>query len=174
MTWRDIEGYRFHYQINQDGEVRRVLPDGTFQTLKPWMMRGGGGSSSVQLFVKIAVIPEGHKSIPVVRLMEGRFIRRRRPGEVISYRNGIHSDCSAKNLYHTTYSILNRKLRNHNDRSVEKIGPNGEILDLYVSVAEAAKKNFVSKSCVIDRCMNRRKNPFKSFGFSFRYEERRR
>lgn len=173
MTWRDIEGYRFPYQINQDGEVRRVLPDGNFQTLKPWMMKGGGGSSGVQLFVKLAVLPEGHKRVPVVRLMEGRFIRRRRPGEVVSYRNGIHSDCSAKNLYCVTHAQINKKNRSR-ARSVEKIGPDGEVLDLYISVQEAAKKSFVSRKCVTDRCMKRIKDPFKAFGFSFRYEERRR
>lgn len=169
MVWKQIDGYRYAYRISEDGEVQRQMTDGTWSTLTPWMSQGGGGGAGRYLFVKMAVNPAGHKRVPVVRLMEGRFIRPRRPGEVVSYRDGLAQDCSAWNLYHTTHGAINKKIR-YGRKPVEKIDKYGKPIEIYRSVQEAANKNFLSRSCVYKRCMGRIKDPFELTGFSFRYE----
>ena len=171
--WALIEGYRFPYRINDLGEVQRQMPDGSWRPVKAWVSRGGGGSAGRYLFVKLAVNPAGHRRIPVVRLMEGRWIRPKRPGELVSYRNGFVQDCSKYNLYYTSREAINMKVGGALRRSVEKIDPSGNVLELYRSVEEAAEKNFLSKGCVTRRCLGRVKNPFRLTGFSFRYERRR-
>lgn len=171
MRWKSIEGYRYPYRINEDGDVQRLQENGEWLNLHPFLMKGGGGSAGCYMFVNMAVLPAGHKKVAVVRLMEGRFIRHRRPGEVISYRNGMTQDCSAWNLYHTTHGEMNKKLRNCR-KPVEKIGRDGTVIDIYRSVSEAARRNFISTSCVYKRCMGRIKDPFGLTGYSFRYEHR--
>ena len=172
VKWAPIEGYRFPYRINEDGEVQRGYQDGTWRTVKPWVARGGGGSAGMYLFVKLAVLPKGHRRVPVVRLMEGRFIRPRRPGEIISHRNGMAGDCSKWNLYHTNHQEINRKIGGGLRRSVEKVDRAGNVLELYRSVQEAADKNYVSKCCVTRRCMGKVKDPYFLGGYTFRYERR--
>lgn len=169
MKWKPIEGYRYPYRISEDGDVQRLQENGKWMDLHPFLMKGGGGKAGRYLFVNMAVFPSGHKKIAVVRLMEGRFIRPRRPGEIISYRNGMAQDCSAWNLYHTTHGAINKKIR-YGRKPVEKIDKYGKPIEIYRSVQEAANKNFLSRSCVYKRCMGRIKDPFELTGFSFRYE----
>lgn len=170
MVWKQIDGYRYAYRISEDGEVQRKMPDGKWIALTPWLSRGGGSGAGKYLFVKMAVNPAGHKRVPVVRLMEGRFIRPRRPGEVVSYRDGLAQNCARWNLYHTTHEELNKRLGGGLRRSVEKIDQAGNVLELYRSVDEAARANYLSRGCINRRCLGRVKEPFALTGYSFRYE----
>lgn len=170
--WKQIDGYRFPYRISDLGEVQRQMPDGGWKPVKPWLTKGGGGSAGMYLYVKLATIPKGHKRVPVVRLMEGRFIRPRKAGEIISHRNGMAGDCSRWNLYHTCHQEINQKIGGGLRRSVEKIDADGNVLELYRSVQEAADKNYVSKGCVTRRYMGKVKNPYDLAGYTFQYERR--
>lgn len=172
LMWKQIDGYRFPYRISDLGEVQRQMPDGGWKPVKPWLTKGGGGSAGMYLYVKLATIPKGHKRVPVVRLMEGRFIRPRKAGEIISHRNGMAGDCSRWNLYHTCHQEINQKIGGGLRRSVEKIDADGNVLELYRSVQEAADKNYVSKGCVTRRCMGKVKNPYDLAGYTFQYERR--
>lgn len=170
--WKQIDGYRFLYRISDLGEVQRQMSEGGWKPVKPWLTKGGGGSAGMYLCVKLAINPEGHKRVPVVRLMEGRFIRPRKAGEIISHRNGMAGDCSRWNLYHTCHQEINRKIGGGLRRSVEKIDADGNVLELYRSVQEAADKNYVSKGCVTRRCMGKVKNPYDLAWYTFQYERR--
>lgn len=171
MIWKEIGGYRFAYRINEDGAVQRGMEDGTWRDVKPYLAKGGGGSAGNCLFVKLAVFPSGHKRVQVARLMEGRFIRPRRPGEITSYRNRLPADCSRWNLYQTTRAQVNARVGGGMRKSVEKVAPDGSVLELYGSVEEAARKNFASRGCIYRRCMGKTKSLLG--GATFRYENGR-
>lgn len=56
------------------------------------------------------------------------------------------------------------------DRLVEKIDRDGRILDIYHSIADAAKSNYIDNKFVWDRCHNKPvSDPFRYLGFSFRF-----
>lgn len=168
--WKEIDGYQYLYRINEDAEVQRQMEDGSWRRLRPWYGKGGSGDSGKYLYVKLVVKTGIYRKVPLVRLMEGRFIRARRNGEIISHRNGCGQDCSMWNLYHTTPEKLAKGM-SPNRKSIEKISPSGDIIEIYRSIEEAANRNYISRTAVSKWCRGMIKDPF-SIGFSFRYEEK--
>lgn len=165
--WKPIEGYRFEYRISEEGEVQRKLKSG-WKTLVPLLYKGGGGRASTVLSVKLAVWPDGFKRIAVVRLMEGRFIRARGPGEVVIHRNGFSGDCGANNLMIVKRSEIPRSMKMAR-KPVKKVDKYGVVLGFYGSITEAAKKNFFSVSCVKRHLYGMVKDRFRN-GYTFVYD----
>lgn len=171
--WKAIDGYYFPYRINENADIEKQEASGRWVSLTSYMLRKHSTGYGI-LCVTLRINKETRRHVPVKNLMANAFMGGRRDGYIISHKNGMMSDCALENLYFTTQKELATKMGNHSGRSVEKIDPNGKVLDLYSSVIEAAKSNYVSKNAVWMRCTNRVKDPFKFLGYSFRYEERKR
>lgn len=167
MAWKRIDGYRHPYRISDEGEVQRQLPDGRWRTLHPQLLQGGGGKASNVLSVKLAV-PGGFRRVAVVRLMEGRFIRPRCPGEVISFRNRYPGDVRADNLFITTHAEINSQVRG-NRRPVKKVDQYGAVLAVYPSIREAAQANYYSVEAVKKHLRGAIKDRFGN-GYTFAYD----
>jgi len=61
--------------------------------------------------------------------------------------------------------------KNQKRRRIERIDSAGNVTAVYRNETEAAKKNYLSKASVSNRCHNKTKKPFKSMDFSFRFED---
>lgn len=166
--WKLIEGYRYPYRINRGAVVQRQLPSGEWRPLKPHFISKKRDNMGCAM-LSMAVYPKGMKKVSVTTLMEGRWLPKRKPGQIFRHKNGSRLDCSAWNMELTTQSELARRLNGPGRRPVEKIDRDGNVLEVYRSVSEAARANFVCNACVHRRCSGKIADPFALTGFSFRY-----
>ena len=65
----------------------------------------------------------------------------------------------------------NRKIGKKGKRSVCKIDKNGEIVDFYSSITEAAKQNHFSYSGMSARVCGQKKGIFASDGYAYCYDD---
>ena len=56
-------------------------------------------------------------------------------------------------------------------RTIVKIDPEGRVVERYISVTQAARRNFMSDEFVDWRCVRNVKSEFAPMGYSFRYAE---
>lgn len=152
-NWKDIPGYEGRYQINELGQVRMVTW-GKKALLEPLVMktqRAKDGYITVNLRGFNGKV---HK-YTVARLMAITFLNC--PADYRAYnKNGDLSDNALENIgiRHKT----KRRYRNIHRRPVCKVAKDGTVLEVYGSVSEAAKANYMSTSTVIKRCCNETKS----------------
>lgn len=166
--WKFIEGYRFLYRINEYAEVQKREKDGSWRSVAQ-IANTGGNKHGVWATVNLAKYPSGYKRVGVVQLMEGRFVPKRKPGQVYIRKNGQSMDCSARNLLLVSAAEATRRRGGPGRRPVEKIDRDGNVLEVYRSGKEAADANFFHLSTVHKRCKGEVKDPFANTGFTFRY-----
>lgn len=170
MNWKMIEGYRWPYRINEDAVVQRQRMDGSWKTLKPFLA-GGKKRGSGRMAVRMCVNPHQNTSRYLVDLMADAFMQGRIPGMIITHRNGMKTDCAACNLVYSTQREVGKRFGSNGRHSVEKVSPSGEVVALYRSVTEAAKKNYICRNAIIHRCQGRSRRPYALDGFTYRYEK---
>lgn len=170
--WKTIDGYFWRYRINDMARVEREKKPGEWIPVKPFIYRDKKHhNSSGRLAIRMKTVDGQWMNIFVKNLMIDAFFGGRKPGDVFIHRNGFFQDCSIYNLIRTTEQKVGERTGGAGRKSIEKIDSDGNVLDLYSSVTEAAEKNFVSRKFVSNRCGKRVKNPFALTGFSFRYEK---
>lgn len=160
MRYAMIEGYKVPYRIGENGVVE---------------------SCRTGRWVPIAAHAQGHRSavvrlqgmekrvtIPVTRLMANAFM------------GGVPEGCG---VFHKNRAKLDNELENLEFRPLKscggvtskkpvlKIDRHGNIVEIYRSAKEAAKKNHMSASAMYERCQGKIKNPFRLDGYRYRYED---
>lgn len=171
LNWTPIPSYDGWYEINAEGQVRSWKNRNHSNRAKtPSMMRliftNGAGAYTLS--------PKRNKIInaKVSHLMAITFMGGIPEGMTVYHLNGNTRDNRVCNLKIGTpeeaYAHINKVEKNR--RCVFKVGKNGEILEVYKTATEAAKKNFVSLPTVIEHCRKKIKNPFKYLDFTFCYD----
>lgn len=166
--WKMIDGYFWPYRINEEAVIERQLDSGRWKEIKKginWKTR--------QVYVRLKDKNGVRRRVYVKRLMADIFLGGYKKGMVLSNRDGMTSDVSLNNLVWETQHSIGKRYGGGGRRSVEKIDREGNVIDLYRSISEAAKKNFISRKSVYIRCHNKLKmeDPFLLLGFSFRFEK---
>lgn len=173
--WKPINGYFHPYRINEEAEVEWLNPKtDEWVRIKPFMVRGKRDISYGHLCVRMKTESGRFKNVHLKTLVIDAFFGGKKDGVVYGFKNGSITDCAIYNLYPTTQEEVSGRAGGHLRRSIEKIDRQGNVLDLYSSITEASKKNFMSRKSVTIRCQNKVKDPFELTGFSFRYEDRSR
>lgn len=171
--WKPINGYFWPYRINEEARVEWMNPKtNEWVRLKPFVSREKRGRSYGHLCLRMKTESGRFKNVYLKTLVVDAFFGGKKEGVVYGFKNGSITDCAIYNLYPTTQAELSGLAGGGLRRSIEKIDKDGNVLDLYASVTEAAEKNFMSRRMVTGRCRNQVKDPFKATGFSFRYEDR--
>ena len=165
MSWVEIGGYKWPYRINEDGMVEKFY-SGKWVRLNPYIH----GNRAV---IKMRTVDNRKVDVPLVWLVSDAFMGGRPKGFAIIHKNGAKLDCSVTNLKIVTIKECARLSCGNRRKAVEKIDRDGNVVDLYRSVTEAARKNHMVKNAVGQRCRNELKDPFALTGFSFRYERTR-
>lgn len=165
-NWRAIPGYDGWYEISIDGEVRswRANKSNNKRANEPYIMnpqRRKNGSCHVML---------NRKNVKISHLMAITWMGGIPKGMYVKHKNKNVMDNSLYNLEFVTPKDFYKTSARGTRRPVFKIDKDGNILELYSSVTEAAKQNYLSVQRVIDRCKNRMKNPFSYADFTFMYE----
>lgn len=167
MTWIDIPGYFYHYQINDLGQVRKETAPGTYREIKGQLMTSG----STFRVVRLTVNPKQYRRVLVTALMRDAFLGGKREGYRVIHRNGATTDDELCNLEMITdYAAGHRRVNNR--RGVVKIDRHGNELAFYPSIQEAGRREHMGQKAIIARCKGRlKRNEFSLCEFSFRYDQ---
>ena len=168
MQWKDIPGYDGKYQINREGNVRRVYQSGKTRTMTPYHRKMKG---SQRLVVKLTMNGKAKEEI-LLKLMAMTFLGAPPQGYVPYHKNGCQLDNCIHNIAYISRKELGKLTGAHSKRkSVAKINADGEIIDVYPSAREAARKNYMSHQTVMDRCNGKCISTFAPDGFAYAWED---
>lgn len=148
-TWRDIRGYDGRYQVDREGNIRRVFPSGKTRLLKPHHKKMSG---SQRLIVHLTHNGKS-KEIIVMQIVAKAFLGPCPEGCVPYHKNGCQSDNYVNNIAYIDRRELGKMTGARSRRKpVAKIDQNGEIVEVYSSAREAARNNYMSYQTIMDRC----------------------
>jgi hypothetical protein len=160
-----LEGYKYAYRVSDEGEVQKQLPNGSWQTLKPYPY---SGQYRIQLWM-----PDGTwKRVQVSKLVADSFMGGTPPGMLRVHKNGMKRDNAAENIEFMRRSKAAKLHRPGNSRPVLKVDRSGEVVDIYRSTAEAARKNHISQAAISKRCLGLIEDPYRLDGYNYIYESR--
>lgn len=168
-TWRNIPGYDGKYQADMEGNVRRVYKSGKTRSMTPFSRKMSG---SQRLVVKLTKDGKPKNEI-LLQIMAKTFLGAPPLGCVPYHKNGCQSDNYIQNIAYISRKELGKMTgRNARRQPVAKINGAGEIVEVYSSAREAARKNFMSPQTVIDRCNGRCKSAFAPDGYAYAWEDK--
>lgn len=157
--WKDIQGYENLYQISNTGRVKslpryddygRFYPE---KILKPEMLRKG------YLRVKLGSRKDSFEKIMVHRLVATAFIPNPESLPQINHKNEDKTDNRVENLewcdnsYNHNYGTHNERVALSMQKKVAQCDVDGNIIAVFDSIKEAAKKVNVCPSS-ISKCIN--------------------
>lgn len=161
--WKLLEGYKYQYRVSDGGEVQKQLPNGSWKTLRPYAYNG---QFRVQLWM-----PDGYrKRVQVSKLVVDNFMGGTPPGMLRVHKNGMKRDNAKENIEFMSRAKAAKRHRPGNSRPVLKVDRNGEVVDIYQSTVEAARKNHISQGAIGKRCLGLIADPFRLDGYNYVYE----
>lgn len=163
MRYAMIEGYKYPYRIGENGVVE-CGKTGQWIPLVPTI------SHSKRARVKLR-LPDGkQKYFAVSHLMADAFMGGVPEGHGVFHKDPFKLDNELENL-----EILPLKHGGgaKSCKSVFKIDPLGNVVEIYRSAKEAAKKNHMSVSAMYERCQGKIKDPARLDGYTYQYEDLR-
>lgn len=167
-VWKDIPGYDGRYQADKEGNIRRVFPSGKTRMMSQYHKRMTG---SQRLVVKLTKDGKS-KEETVLNVIARTFLGPIPEGYVPYHKNGCQTENHLNNIAYITRRELGKRTGSASGRrSVVKIDPNGEIVDVYSSAREAARQNYLSRQAVTDRCNGIRKSAFAPDGYAYAWED---
>ena len=164
MAWKMIEGFKYPYRINDEGQVQRWDKD-------HWKDINAYISSRQRAEVKMVCADGRRREVSLVRLMADAWLGGWRDGMCLVHKNGSKLDCGIGNLEWRTFSGAAQLSKNNRRRSVVKIDQSGCVVEIYGSIKEAAEANFISRAAMTLRCQRKVEDPRRLDGYDYRYED---
>lgn len=167
-SWKNIPGYSGKYQVDREGNIRRVFPSGHIRTMTPYHKKMSG---SQRLVIKLTLNGKPKEEI-VLQVVARTFLGPCPEGCVPYHRNGCQSDNYVNNIAYISRTELGRMTgaRSRRKPVVKKDG-SGEIIEAYSSAREAARKNYMSYQTIIDRCNGKCKSVFAPDGYAYAWDK---
>ena len=153
---------------SREAVVRKELESGEWYVLKPYI------SGRTRACVKMRTADNRKVDVPVVWLMADAFMGGRRTGYNIIHRNGAKMDCELVNLSFASKQVSGKISSANRRKAVMKVDQAGQVVAIYSSGREAAKKNYISQNAIWARCTGKVKDPYRLDGYDYRYETSRR
>lgn len=170
--WKQIDGYFWPYRINEEGEVQRLTDSGKWTPIKAFLSRNKSHPHG-RLVVNLKKTDGRFQNTLVKKLMVDAFLGGGKPGVCYILKNDMLADCSLNNIAISTPEQVGKKNGGGRRRSIEKVDRDGNVVELYSSITEASRKNYISQKSILIRCQNKIQDPYRLDGFTYRYEERR-
>lgn len=171
MNWKDIDGTDGHYQVSDEGKFRHIWKNGNVTFVKPYLMTKNGGQKIINLYVTVRCADGKRKTKSVTYFVTHAFLPPAPPGYIYVHANHQQYDNRVENFILISRAELGIRSAGRHGRCVEKIDRDGNVVELYRSILDAAKANYIDDSAVLARCQGRIRDPFKLIGYSFRYED---
>ena len=159
--WRLIEGYKFPYRISDEGVVE--VYKGKWLPIKPCI-------SWNRAHVRMRTKNGKQTKIPMVRLMADAFMGGVKPGHGIRHKDRSKLGNALHNLEQVPLNKCGEFGNQAPRKPIVKIDRDGNDVEIYKSVKEAATANFITHMTVTRRCKGEVKNPFDLIGYSFKYD----
>lgn len=166
--WKNIDGYFWPYRINDQAEVERLNPKGNWVRIKH-IIDFSQSPTYPRVIVRMKGLNGKFKNVNVNSLMRNAFFPDLPEGIRLAHKNGMATDCALENLLPMTHSQCGKKNGGRNRRSIEKVDREGNVVAVYSTTIEAAKKNFISRKAIWIRCKNQLKDPYLLDGYTYRY-----
>lgn len=172
--WRDIPGFNGKYQASRAGDIRRKFDSGKVRDMTPYKKRSLKAKKILRdrLYVKLTLDGKSME-VPVLKIMADTWKGKPPEGCVPYHINRIVIDNREDNIGFISRSELGRLTGGTTRRrkSVFKVDPEGNEVEVYRSAREAAKHNNMSYQTVLDRCNGKVKNEYALDGYTYRFEE---
>lgn len=159
--WKNIDGYKWPYRINEDGVVQKFYRN-------QWVVMTATLTNN-RVIVKMRMPDGKRRNIPVVHLMADAFMGGHDSSEWIIHLNHSKFDNRICNLRKVKASDGNKILKNVHRKVVAKIDTDGNIVELYPTAKDAARKNYVAYDTVCRHCYNKVKHPYQRMDFTFQF-----
>ena len=167
-TWTDIIGYNGKYQVDKEGNVRRVFPSGKTRQMTPYHKKMSG---SQRMVVKLTFNGKSKEEI-LLQIVAKTFLGECPDGCVPYHKNGCQSDNYVNNIGYISRVELGKLTGPKSRRkSVVKIDNMGLIVDVYSSARKAARENYMSYQTIMDRCNGKCKSAFAPDGYAYAWED---
>ncbi|MBQ9766988.1 MAG: hypothetical protein IJW37_02665 [Lachnospiraceae bacterium] len=167
-SWRNIPGYNGKYQADREGNIRRVFPSGHTRAMTAYHKKMHG---SQRLVVKLTLNGKP-KEETVLQVVARTFLGPCPEGFVPYHRNGCQRDNYVNNIAYISRVELGRMTGARSRRKpVAKKDGSGEIIEVYSSAREAARKNYMSYQTIMDRCNGKCKSAFAPDGYVYAWDE---
>lgn len=163
MNWKPIPGYDGRYEMNENAEIRTHYRDGRVRRMKHSFDRTNRGNVRVVDLMDSRGKYKRWSVMALVLLVNGVTIP---PGMLPYHINGLQDDNRLENIGFGTPSQLG-KMASKCRKPVALLSAAGEIVQIYPSVAEAARKNGYNPATVGAYCAGRIKPPAGGAGFRF-------
>lgn len=162
--WAEVKGFGSRYRVSSDGEVQRRKRNGEWTGVTPAVKHGR---------VCVAMIADGGRRqyVAVSRLMAEAFLGGVGPDQCVIHRNTMKLDCSLHNLQVVPKRVQAGINGRCNRRAVLKIGADGDIVEVYPSAREAARREYVSETAMRRRCLGKTHACRWAEDCEFRYED---
>ena len=159
--WKIVEGtWKWPYRISDQGDVQRQLPSGQWRDLKPYMYNG-------QLRIHMWIDGVAWKRVQISKLVADAFMGGTPPGMLRVHKNRMRHDNAVENIAFMTRAEAAKRYRPGNSRPVAKVDADGNVVEIYKSSVEAAKKNYISQQAISRRCLGKVTNPYDWDGFNY-------
>lgn len=169
QEWRQVPGFAGQYQVSFLGEVRRVYKSGKTRMMTPYKRQKPKGRSSA-FYVKLSDGKWHGKDVAVAHLVAAVWLGGVPEGMVTYHKNGDTKDNRVSNIGFIKRQELGKLTGALSGcMPVAKINKSGEVVALYPSARQAAKKNHMRDQTILDRCHKRVKKEFALDGFSYRF-----
>lgn len=168
-SWKDIPGYDGKYQADMEGNIRRIYQSGKTRLMTPYHKKMSG---SQRLVVKMTRDKKAKEEI-MVQIMAKTFLGNPLPGHVPYHKNGCQEDNYIQNIAYISRRDLGKLTgRNAKRQPVAKIDASGEIVEVYSSARECARKNYMSYQTIIDRCNGKCKSAYATDGYAYAWDDK--
>lgn len=168
--WRDIPGTDGKYQCSKEGKVRRIHKNGNTSQLRPYVLCQSCHRSTRQ-HVHLTVNGKA-KIVTLLSVIVRTWLPPAPDGMTYHHANGNMYDNRISNIRLIDRSVLGRKTggksRSH---CVEKVDPDGNVVELYSSARAAAKAENMSHESIRQRCNGKIKAPYALTGYTYRWEK---
>lgn len=163
MDWVDIDGYAYHYQINENAQVRYFDAFGIPHELRQYRQGQNRTTVSMRRADGVCIY------VAVVNLMVNAFMGGRQDGYNVIHKNMNKHDNRLCNLEFATKSETARFSMSSRCKTVLKMLPDKTVVAVYPSAKQAARENFISTTMMNTIC---KKDCMRSIGgYYYKYKE---
>ena len=156
--WRPIPGYRDMYEISNFGEIRSWWQMGGKRRhtkadkphiCRPYFRIRQGKKNDLQIILWDG--EKKHGPIPVKNIMRDVWMQGEIPGKYVAFKDGDPKNCALNNLRYADLSEQYKGRILSQRKPVLKCTADHEVICIYKSSVEAAKKEFLSPSGIRNR-----------------------